>query len=42
MPLKKESSTDKKPQKPLMKAAKEGFVKRFSKIARPQRFRGIF
>tara|TARA_E500000318_G_scaffold27812_2_gene28034 strand:+ start:528 stop:731 length:204 start_codon:yes stop_codon:yes gene_type:complete len=33
------SSAEKKPQ---MKAAKGGVVKRFSKIARPQRFKGVF
>ena len=31
-----------KSEKPVMKAAKGGVVKRFSKIARPQRFRGVF
>jgi hypothetical protein len=31
-----------KSEKPVMKAAKGGVVKRFSKIARPQRFKGVF
>ena len=28
--------------KPQMRAAKGGVVRRFSKIARPQRFKGVF
>lgn len=31
-----------KSEKPVMKAAQGGVVKRFSKIARPQRFKGVF
>ena len=31
-----------KSEKPDMKAAKGGVVRRFSKIARPQRFKGVF
>lgn len=31
-----------KSEKPAMRAAKGGVVKRFSRIARPQRFKGVF
>jgi len=31
-----------KSKKPDMKAAKGGVVRRFSKLARPQRFKGVF